>query len=246
MALVKVNGYLINQSIFERITHPVLNEGIIKIGKHTIKLGDIFTLDYRNRIRKNQIFNPVLFPKNKIIFISHNSFQQTNSKLNNSIRKYVLEKSKSYTDIMSIGGESYVYGLNKICKRLVFYTNSEHIINDFKKNLCFYGEQLRNIFSYKIAYNNIDDYTKHFEIPYTNICVIINLSKLNLNVINYLNKYKSFIKYIIIISCNHKDYLKKSILLDFKLHTHKNFVDYKLKSIISVYCYQNNEYILPQ
>lgn len=170
-------------------------------------------LDYCNRTRTDEKFIPQLFNK-RIVFQSYNSFQQTNYKIGKYIRKFV-KMNISTNKINTIGGESYLYSLNH---NTLFYTNSKSVLNDYN-------------------YNN---YNNGHIIDYNNDCInlnpidtVINLSKLNINLINQINNCSS--NKLIIINCHNKDFWKKQKLLsNYKLIIRKKFIDYKLKYFITV------------
>ena len=117
-----------------------------------------------------------------IIFISYNSFQQTNQVLSNKIRRYVLniiikELNKiSDKSITCIGGESYIYGL-LTTKGIYHYTNSQSIYND-----CSYNNK---IYRCNIS-NNLVNYSE-FKLKTTSNILLLNLSGLNINLINEIN-----------------------------------------------------------
>ena len=205
MALIKANPTEFKD---KTIIHPLLrNENQLVI------------LDYNLRIRKTEII-PIIF-LNKTIFVNKNSFIQNNKILSKIIRKMVLENiyGKSLT---CIGGESYIYSFFKDIKT-TFFTNNNLILNDAKFNKQFYNQSLKT---------KLVDYNKDTFITPTD-CLIINLSKLNLNLIKQINNNK--IKNIIIISCKHTDFWKKiKYLTNYKLFKRKYFIDEKLKYFITI------------
>lgn len=148
---------------------------------------------------------------NKHVFVSDNSFKQKED-VAKEIRKYVNESIK-FDNIISIGGEAYIFGLtnNKI-KNIINYTNSKNIYNDVGFNNSFYG---------KIKENHLIDYNKCTEIK-TSDLLIINLAKLNQNLMKIINS--NDYKEIIIINCHHDDFWKKIKLLNrYKLISRKQF-----------------------
>lgn len=185
------------------LLHPILNKWLIQ---HNNFRGNI-ALDYRNRIRINNSLIPFIL-NNKIIFKYLDTFQQNNSYLSNKIRKYVFLNIDN--NIMCIGGESYIYGIE--CDNFIYYSNCE--------KLCFESDYNSNSNSIYIKdYNKLDK--KQFKIIYPT--VIINLSKLNKELLLLLNSLK--IHKIIIINCHHKDFWKKIKYLDkFKLINRKKFI----------------------
>lgn len=169
-------------------------------------------LDYRMRTRIDEKYIPQYF-NGKIVFQSYNSFQQNNLKLSKQIRKYIKKQIKT-NKVQCFGGESYLYTDEKdsIC-----YSNSQSIYEDMKYN----------------GYSNIKlvDYNKDkFEFNYDDI--ILNLSKLNQNLMKQINECKS--NRIIIINCHHKDFWKKTKLLNnFKLTKREKYIDYDSKYFIT-------------
>ena len=79
--------------------------------------------------------------------------------------------------------------------------------------------------------NNKDNFINNCDL------LLINLSKLNLNLVKQINKKD--IKNIIIISCHHKDFWNKiKYLSNYKLKIRKKFIDEKIKYFISVSVFQ--------
>ena len=179
-------------------------------------------LDYRNRTRLDENKIPQLFIKN-IVFQSYNSFQQNHRILGSYIRKFVKLSINSNT-INAIGGESYLYTSNINCK---FYTNSLDIFKDSLYN------NYTN--SHIIDYNNDN-------IVLNSVDTVINLSRLNLNLMKQINMSSS--NKLIIINCHHKDFWKKiKNLSNFKLITRKKFIDYKIKYFITVNIFTRKSFI---
>lgn len=179
-------------------------------------------LDYRLRTRTDEKYIPQYF-NGKIVFQSYNSFQQNNLKLSKQIRKYVKTNIKTEL-IQCFGGESYLYSDNK---NSICYTNSESIYDDVKYN----------------GYKNIKliDYNKN-ELTFTYDDIILNLSKLNQNLMKQINESKS--NRIIIINCHHKDFWKKiKLLTNFQLMIRKQFIDYKLNYFITVNIFLRKSFI---
>jgi hypothetical protein len=179
-------------------------------------------LDYEWRTRVDQNFIPQIF-NNKIVFQSYDSFQQNNLFLSKQIRTYVKYQIKT-TAINAIGGESYLYGEPNKC---VFYTNSKSIINDAKYN----------------KYTNIHciDYNKD-KIMLNECDTVINISKLNINILNQVNT--SYSNRIIIINCHHQDFWKKyKSLFNYKLITRKKIIDAKLGYFITINIFIRKSFI---
>ena len=184
------------------LLHPILNRFI----QHNHFKGDI-ALDYRNRVRIHNSLIPFLLNK-KIIFKYLDTFQQNNSYLSNKIRKYVFLNIDN--NVMCIGGESYIYGIE--CENFIYYSNCD--------KLCFESDYNSNSKSIYIKdYNKLNK--KQFKIIYP--IVIINLSKLNKELLLLLNSFEIY--KIIIINCHHKDFWKKIKYLDkFKLINREKFI----------------------
>jgi len=169
-------------------------------------------LDYRLRTRTDEKYIPQYF-NGKIVFQSFNSFQQNNLKLSKQIRRFV--KNQITTEIIQcFGGESYLYSDNK---ESICYSNSKSICDDMTYN------------GYKNIY--FVDYNKD-KFIFTYDDIILNLSKLNQNLMKQINECKS--NRIIIINCHHEDFWKKTKLLtNFKLIKREQIIDYHSKYFIT-------------
>lgn len=223
--LIKAN---LNEISNKEILHPLL-----RINKNINSV----ILDYRLRCRcfdNGRI--PIKFLQENIL-VSKNSFIQNNYKLSNKIRKYVINlinqnytNSKDIPSILGIGGEAYMYLLyikkwnNNHFLKLYnnhFLTNNETIYDDAKVNggILYFKLNLVNYNQVKIK--------KEFDSS------IINLSKININLIKQINNIVT--KSIIIISCNHNDFWKKSkYLTTFFLSKREKFIDEKLGYYLTV------------
>jgi hypothetical protein len=171
---------------------------------------DILMLDYRLRIRKDYNI-PIKFI-DKVYIVNKNSFIQNNINGNN-LRKDIINKLLYYNifnnieNIITIGGEAYLYGV---------YLNIDTI--NFTNNINIYNDANRH----NLLGNNYVDYNKIKSIP-NNQCIIINLSKLIVNLLNIINI--SQIKLLIIISCHHDDFWKKiKYLSNYKLVQRKQYI----------------------
>jgi hypothetical protein len=202
--------------------HPIL-ELFIKKNLHC----GYIELDYRLRVNtKDQIV--VYFLKNLFV-VSSKSFRQNNYRIRKLLRNYVYNNINT-NNIISFGGESYMYGLKKNCKQQ-FYTNSIDIYNDHERNKDFYNFNSK---SEVIKYNLID-------LDISNNCVIIvNLSKIPKNLINIINKNIKYIESIIFIVCNHTDFNKKYNTINLTLKSSKYFIDDKFKTYYSVHIFNKN------
>ena len=177
-------------------------------------------LDYRIRTRINQNLIPQYFNK-RIVFQSFGSFQQNNRSLGKSIRKYI-DIYLGTGAINALGGESYLYSSNLNTN---FYTNSRSSLRDYEYNQYKFG--------------NLIDYNRD-KINLLPLDTIINLSKLNINILKQLNQinlsyHKLSYHKLIIINCHHKDFWKKiKFLSNYKLIVRKKFIDHSLKYFITV------------
>jgi len=194
------------------------------------------TLDYKNRIRiRNTTLIPFTFLK-QIYFKYINTFQQNNSYIKNKIHKYVINllqqqeisTSTSKSSITCIGGESYYYPIYINNNEFIYYTNSEDLYNEAVFNTSINFQNHRNIEQFKIIDYNTTNMTKsNNNINLKNETIIINLSKLNKNLIQLINSDdgNNNCKHIIIINCKHKDFWKKiTLLTNFKLKERKHFI----------------------
>lgn len=173
-------------------------------------------LDYRHITRtKNNTINMKYIPQlfhGVVKFISYSSFQQKNVTFSYKLRKYVL--SVIHGDIIAIGGESYMYSDNSI-----FFTNSTSCHSDAMYN------------GYK---STVIDYSKHkfIDLP-CDRTIVMNLSNLNINLMNEVNCLSNH--KLIIISCHHDDFWKKvKLLTSYTMTVRKRFIDYKSKYYITV------------
>lgn len=161
-----------------------------------------------------EIFN------NNQVFLSENSFKQNNiikKELRYDVNNYInsnLNNNVNFNNLICIGGESYLFGItNDNIKYIHHYTNSIHIYNDANKNNFIYR---------KILNNNIINYN-----TFTYICsgdiLIINIAKLNINLLNIINK--RFYQKIIIINCHHIEFWKRiKLLSNYKLILRKQYI----------------------
>lgn len=181
-------------------------------------------LDYMYRTRLDENLIPQYF-NGRVIFQSFSSFQQNNLRLSKLIRKYVSQ-SITTTRINSIGGESYFYD---ITKKGHFYTNSNYIIKDAKFN--------------GYLQCNLIDYNKD-KIVLSHLDTIVNLSKLNKNILLQIND--SISNKIIIINCHHQDFWKKRGLMgNYMLCSRKQFIDYTSGYFITVSIFLRKKAFVP-
>jgi len=211
--LVKVN--IIDSKIYT-YWHPFIRDYILNNSYYK----GYITLDYKNRIRIDKdVLIPFQYNKH-IIFKYIDTFQQNNSLLAKNIRNYIINyiinyivHECNYNEITCIGGDSYVY-----LKMIPHIINSNYYSNQDK--LKFEADfNLDKKTNYTINYNKVEALDMYST-------VIINLSKLNSNLMTILNKNKNKnIETIIIINCYHTDFWKKIKLLDtFKIIKRKQFI----------------------
>lgn len=146
------------------------------------------------------------------VFISKKSFKQ-NHIIKKELRFNVL-KYINFNKLICIGGESYLFGLtNNLVDNIIHYTNSIHIYNDANKNNKIYRKNFKN---------NFINYNIFKEIVSGDI-LIINIAKLNINLLNIINK--RFYKKIIIINCHHTEFWKRiKLLKNYKLVIRKQYI----------------------
>ncbi len=159
-------------------------------------------------MRELNVFN------NCSIFMSTFSFKQ-NKEISKELRIYVkslLTEQIKY--LVCIGGESYLFGLcSDNIYKIFHYTNSSLIYDDANYNNYFYKKKIEN---------NLIDYNTFKNIKNGNV-LILNLAKLNLNILYTINK--RYYKYIIIINCHHNEFWNRiKYLTNYKLKIRKQFV----------------------
>lgn len=156
---------------------------------------------------------------NYYFFISDSSFSQhiiirkeIRNYINTLINKYYI-LSNNMSIIVCMGGESYLYGLCNNFNYIVHYTNSKFIYNDAKLNNSIYKKKLEN---------NIIDYN-NFNFIKNGDCLILNLARLNINLLKQCNN--RYYKFIIIINCHHTEFWKRIKYLDkYKILNRKQFI----------------------
>lgn len=152
---------------------------------------------------------------NHFVFISDKSFKQNKiveKELRFDVKLELL--NNNYNNIVSIGGEAYLFGLtNDDIGRVINYTNSKYIYNDAYQNNKYFDKYLQN---------NLIDYNTTSDIKSGNI-LIINLSKLNINLLNIINN--NIYNKIIIINCHHNEFWDRIKLLNnYKLTKRKQYI----------------------
>jgi hypothetical protein len=144
---------------------------------------------------------------------------------NNSINSF---KHSLFT-IVCIGGESYLYGMSNNFNKIIHYTNSKYIYNDVENNNQIYKKNIEN---------NLINYNKYQYIKNGNM-LIINIAKLNLNIIKQCNS--RFFKYIIIINCHHIEFWNRIKLLNnYKIINRKQFIVTNYFVTVSILEYKSN------
>jgi hypothetical protein len=160
------------------------------------------------------------------IFKHIDSFDQNNSLVANKLRNWVLHRIKLINlikipvkKILGIGGEYYLYWkllyLMTGVKEFIGISNCQSIITDSKINVPWSK-------NYLVNYNNLTTYpetTKPEFIKYD--LILINLSNLNLNVIEYIKKINWVTT--IIITCNLSDKKFKLLADEFVITKIKYF-----------------------
>ena len=176
--------------------HHILHLELLKWIKNNPLNYGIIALDYMDRVRKTWSIVPFKFI-NTVVFKFVHTFQQNNKSISRKIRKEVCKMIKNTNVITCIGGESYFYPILNDIKCFKYYTNSVDLYKEAKFN-----SNLTKIVcnAYIVNYNTIEDIGN----PET---ILINLSKLNTNLIKLINNSNT--TNIIIISCHHKDFWKK-------------------------------------
>lgn len=182
---------------------------------------------------------------NNYFFISNKSFSQ-HKKIQKELRNYVNVLLLKYFDncnnnnfansfpnsiltIVCIGGESYLFGMSNNFNKIIHYTNSEHIYNDVNINNNIYKKNIEN---------NLINYNNYKYIKNGNI-LIINLAKLNLNILKQCNN--RYFKYIIIINCHHIEFWNRiKILNNYKILNRKQFIVTNYFVTVSILEYKYN------
>jgi len=165
-----------------------------------------------------------------LVFISKDSFIQ-NQIIKKDLRKYIksILDDHRLNSIVSIGGESYLFGITS--KNIIYisnYTNSKSIYNDVNYNNQYYKKKLYN---YHINYNTCLDII-------SGPILIINLAKLNINLLKLINN--RLYQKIIIINCHHDEFWKRiSILSNYKLKSRKQFISNKYFVTVNILIYKN-------
>lgn len=133
---------------------------------------------------------------NKIHFKQIGSFDQNSIKYGNKIRTTALSMFTDKMDeIIGIGGEYYVYFMHMKYYKYYGMSNNNTIIEDGEYNCKRNYIECENKY---VNYNKLETYIKLDDSKTYD--VLINVSKINENILKYISKYKT--NKIIIITCN--------------------------------------------
>lgn len=211
--IIKVS--VLDRNIFSR-WHPKIKDYLIK----NSNFKGYISLDYKFRVRTNVTGMIPLNINNKFIFKYQDTFQQNNLDLRNKIIKIIKNYLINVDEISCIGGESYIY----------------MIINSIKGNYYCNQEKLKQEadFNLKTNQNFLIDYNKIIKLKLNN-SLILNLSKLNTNLLNIINQNQK-VKLIIIINCHHQDFWKKiKHLSNFKLNKRIYLTDFNYFITVNIF-----------
>jgi hypothetical protein len=188
---------------------------------------------YLYNYKLNRIINynriPINF-NNKIYWKQIESFDQNNILIANKIRNQVLTLINKYfnTDLnlIGIGGEAYIYFHFIKSPKYIFLTNNNYIFEDANFNVKYSK-------NYLVDYSNILKLNLKLE---DNNNIIINISHININILNYI---KNISKKIIIITC-HLENNKLQILKNmFKIISFTHILN--INSWITIIYLDNNK-----
>lgn len=197
------------------------------------------------------------------IFKSAYSFEQNNMKISSNIRNCVINVIKKYNTsymnnkslqrvLLGIGGEYYVYHVflkNMGYDKYIGLTNNEFINSDAKYNYSYHKMSdvaetyyletyLDLMINSEINGLNPDRLINCLTKNNIYIDIIINLSRLNINVLEFIVRLKKNINSFTVISCYEKDFNTKIQLLpnEFTQNMKKfNFIDETTEQKITVY-----------
>ena len=252
--------------VLHPVLEKYILDNISKLQEGTIIFTNTFDIITSNNDSNKRIpiyYNSKRTKYQHTIFKSPYSFEQNNINLSSKIRDCVINQivlsntccmnNKSLKRILlGIGGEYYVYHV--IFKkfgysRMLGFTNNDYIHKDAEYNYSYHKMSDYATSYYLESYLNFimeSDNDKHNldkiidELTQKNICIdiIINLSKLNVNVLQFIVRLKKNINSVTIISCHEKDFNTKSQLLPLKFTTNMKsyaFVDETMNQKVSVY-----------
>ncbi len=144
------------------------------------------------------------------------SFDQNNLLIANKIRSYVvkLTKSNSWDLTLGIGGEFYIYFHFIQSKNFYGISNHQSIINDANINSSYSTNQLVDYSKLNLGGINPD-------------LIILNLSNINVQIIQWIKSHATNLKKLIIITCSLTDSKLKLLASTFKINTIKHFLNIK-------------------
>jgi hypothetical protein len=224
-------------------------------------------IDEENNLDYNTYHNAYssIRKKNTLqIYKSALSFDQNNiyisSKLRHSVITFITESNlhiMNDTDIkrvlLGIGGEYYVYHIlaKKFgYKKYIGFTNNADIQSDAVYNYELHSMDsnaksyfMTNYIQFLIEYQheldfNLDDIINELTQTNCKLDIIINLSKLNVNVLQFIVRLKKNINSVTIISCNERDFISKMQLMPNEFTTYMKSLDFKdefMGQMVSVY-----------
>jgi hypothetical protein len=172
------------------------------------------------------------------IYKSCKCFAQNNTNIYSQIYRYITSNLHENThSFIGIGGEPYVYAniLHPIYRQYTFVTDSKDVLESCKYNTR--DSKFANITDYlMVDYNkSLPDLLSSCKQPVT---IIINLVKLYASVISLLIALKPYVKSVVIISCNKKDFDKKSsALAQFYNFVKKDIICPITNQCVTVYSY---------
>jgi hypothetical protein len=213
-------------------------------------------IDEENNIDYNTYHNAYssICKKNTLqIYKSPLSFDQNNiyisSKLRNAVITFITESSlhiMNDTDIkrvlLGIGGEYYVYHIlaKKFgYKKYIGFTNNADIQTDAVYNYDLHSMETKaqsyfmsSYIQFLIEYQheldfNLDDIIDELTQTNYKLDIIINLSKLNVNVLQFIVRLKKNINTVTFISCNECDFITKMQLMPEAFTTYMKSLDFK-------------------
>ena len=182
--------------------------------------GTIYTYNYN--VNKFHTYNKIkIFFNDQCIIKQIDSFDQNNWIVGNKLRNYVIKKihwinlhHDKINSILGIGGEYYLYWkFFPHVQNLIGISNHKTIVEDAKTNIPWSS-------NYLVDYDNLSTYPN---IPQINL-ILMNLSKINVNVIKYLKKIN--FTTMIIILCDLSNSKLKLLSVNFiikKIKYFKNF-----------------------
>jgi hypothetical protein len=239
----------------KKITHPLIIELYIKKGN---KPGTYYTNGITVLYQSEELINTTerlaiefINPSYQVIYKSINSFAQNIPYIAKSVNYYTINylnnKFDDSSTLIGIGGEfiSYFINLSLYTDKYNLYygfTNSETIASDSIYNTKINDLSDKIITEYKpnytIIYKELEGLLKSIS---NKINILINLSKIHIELPKLLLEYKEKINTIIIISCNRKNLVNRITYNNFTLINKKEFIS-PLNGSITVNHYIFNDY----